>query len=74
MLGVVNEFPADNKEPPVGESYQFMFPGEAAAPKVTVPEPHTDDGEVEPTVGEIFTVAITAVRVGLVHPFAIAST
>jgi hypothetical protein len=35
-----------------------------ASAKVTVPDPQTDD-EVELTVGELFTVAITAVRVDL---------
>lgn len=74
MLGVVNEFPVNNREPPVEASYQFIFPAEAVAAKVTVPDPQTDEGEVELTVGELFTVAVIAVRVGLLHPFTITVT
>ncbi len=74
MTGVVKEFPMYRKEPAVGASYHFMFPVEGTASKVTVPEPQTDEGVVEFIVGEIFTIAITAVRVGLLQPFAIAST
>jgi hypothetical protein len=42
MLGVKNEFP-NKEEPLVGAAYHFMFPAEAVAFIVTVPEPHTDD-------------------------------
>ena len=74
IVGVVKEFPLDNEEPPVGAVYQFIFPSEDSAVKVTFPEPHTDDGVVKLTVGDSLTVAVTAVRVSLVQPFDMAPT
>lgn len=74
IVGVVKELPLDNEEPPVNAVYQFIFPSEGSAAKVTVPEPHTDDGVVELTFGDSFTVALTAVRVSLVQPFDMAAT
>jgi hypothetical protein len=34
-VGLVKEFPLDNKEPPAGAVYQFIFPSEASASKVS---------------------------------------
>ena len=74
MLGVVNEVPVPNEAPPVGASYQLIVPAEATAPSVTLPESQRDAGTVEVIVGEIFTVAVIAVLVGVVQPEDIAST
>ena len=47
------------------------------AVKVIAAEPHTDvelaDIDTEAVIG-VFTVAVTALRVAVVHPFAVAST
>lgn len=59
MLGVVNKFPVANKFP--AESYHCMFPSEAVAIKVRVPESHREFAVVEITVGIVFMEAITAV-------------
>jgi hypothetical protein len=72
MTGLVNELLVDNKEPVRSHTNLYFHP--KLASKVTVPEPHTDDGVVELTFGDSFTVAITAVRVWLVQPFDMAST
>ena len=74
MLGVVNEVPVPNKVPPVGTLYQFMFPAEATAPRVTVPVSDREAGVVEVMDGEILTVAVSATLVGVTHPDAVAST
>ncbi len=60
--------------PPVAALYQFNVPALAVAPKVTVPVEHLADGVVPDTVGIALTVAITAVLVAVVQPFAVAST
>jgi hypothetical protein len=65
--------PVPNKVPPVCASYQFIVPAEAVAPNVTEPESQRFAGVVEVIVGVIFTVAVTAVLVGVVHPEAVAS-
>lgn len=59
MTGVVKEFPVVNRFPT--ESYHCMFPAEAVAAKVTVPESQTDAGEVEIIVGGVFIVAMISV-------------
>ena len=56
MLGVVNEVPVPNDEPPVDAAYQLVVPSEAVAPKVTVPVPQTDPGVVPVMVGIAVTV------------------
>lgn len=72
-LGVVKEFPVANKVPPVGASCQLIVPADAVAPNVIVPESQREFG-VAVIDGEMLTVAIIAVLVGLVQPFAVAST
>lgn len=73
MLGVENEFPVPNEVPPVGTSYQFIVPVEAVAPSVTEPESQRDAGVVEVIVGDMLTVAVITVLVGVVQPDAVAS-
>jgi len=73
-LGVVKEFPVPSKLPPVNASYQFTVPAEAVAPSVTVPVPHREAGVVPVIDGTVLTVAVTAVREPVVHPFDVAST
>lgn len=73
-FGVVNVMPVANDIPPVATPYQLSVPAEAVAPIVTVPESQREPGVVEVIAGELLTVAITAIFVGLVQPFAIAST
>jgi hypothetical protein len=74
ILGVVNAVPVPIDVPPVATLYQFIEPVEATAPKVRVPASQRAADDVEVIAGELLTVAITAVRVGLVQPFSIAST
>lgn len=74
MLGVVKVDPVPRLVPPVGVAYQLIVPAEAEALKTTVPVPHLLPGVVPVKVGIVFTVAITDVREGAVHPFAVAST
>ncbi len=74
MLGVVYEVPVAKLLPPVEFAYQLMVPALAAAPKVTVPFPQRLLSVVELILGIAFTVAVTAVLVAVVHPFAVAST
>ncbi len=74
MLGVVYEVPVAKLLPPVELAYQLMVPALAAAPKVTVPLPQRLLSVVELILGIAFTVAVTAVLVAVVHPFAVAST
>ena len=66
--------PAPSELPPVEAAYQLIVPALAAAPKVTVPLPHTELGVVPLIVGIAFTVATTAVLFAVVHPVAVAST
>ena len=54
--------------------YQLIVPLLALAPKATVPASHLDKGMVPVTVGEVFTVATTAVLDDEVHPLLVAST
>ena len=49
MLGVVNEVPLPNDEPPVEAAYQLMVPEKAVAPSVTVPVPQRE-AEVAPVI------------------------
>ncbi len=74
ILGVVNDVPVPNDEPPVTAANQFNVPALAVAPKVTVPVPQTEPGVVPDTVGNALTVATTALLVAVVQPFAVAST
>ncbi len=74
ILGVVNDAPLPKLVPPVATLYQFNVPALAVAPNVTVPLPQTEPGVVPDTVGKALTVAITALLVAVVHPFAVAST
>ena len=72
--GVVKLVPVPKEVPPVRELYQFTVPTLATAVKVTVPASHRLAGVVEVMVGMAFITAITTVLVGVVHPFAVAST
>ena len=74
MLGVVNEVPVPNDEPPVEAAYQLMVPADADAPKVTVPVPHIEFGVVPVMVGIALTVATTDVLEAVVQPLFVAST
>ena len=74
MLAVVKLVPVPKLTPPVAAAYQLIVPADAVAPNVTVPIPQTLPGVVPVIVGIAFTVAITAVRVAVVQPFAVAST
>jgi hypothetical protein len=74
MLGVKNEFPVNNGEPPAATSYQFTFPAEGVASIITGPELQTEPGVVAIIVGALLTVAVMAVRDRLVQPFAMTST
>ena len=74
MLGVVNDVPVPILAPPVAAAYQLIVPALAVAPNVAVPFPHVAAGAVAVIVGIVFTVAVTAVLVGVVHPFDVAST
>ncbi len=71
IVGVVNELPVPIAVPPVADEYQFKAPELAVAPNTKVPASHLDAGEVELIVGEVFTVAKTAVLVEL-QPLAVA--
>ena len=74
-LGVVNEVPVNNEEPPVDAANQLITPADAVAPKITVPSPQTDPGVVFRMVGTVaFTVAVTAVLDAVVHVPDVAST
>ena len=56
ILGVVNDVPVPNDEPPDDAAYQLMVPALAVEPKATVPVPHLDAGVVPLIVGIAFTV------------------
>jgi hypothetical protein len=73
ILGVVNEVPVPNEEPPVLAAYQFSVPALAVAPKATVPTSQRLAGVVVETDGVVFTVAITA-DLAEVQPVFVAST
>ena len=73
-MGVVKLVPVPRLAPPVDAAYQLIVPAEAVAPRVTVPVPQTLPGVVAVMVGTAFTVAITAILVAVVQPFAVAST
>lgn len=72
--GVVKLVPVPKELPPVEAAYQLTVPAEAVAPKVTVPEPQREAGVVPVMLGEVFTVAATAVREFVVQPLFVAST
>ena len=74
MVGVVNDAPVPIEAPPVEAAYQFIVPAEDVAPRVTVPASHLEPGVVPVIVGVAFTVAMTAVLLPVVQPFAVAST
>ena len=74
ILGVVNDVPVPNDEPPVTAAYQFNVPALAVAPKVTVPVEHLAAGVVPDIVGMALTVATTALLAAVVQPLAVAST
>ena len=74
MLGVVKLVPVPNVVPPVEAAYQLIVPALAAAFKVTVPVPQRLLSVTPLMVGIAFTVAVTALLVAVVHPFAVAST
>ena len=68
MLGVVKLVPVPSAVPPVGFAYQLKVPADAVAPKVTVPASQRLAGVVVRTVGAVFTVAITGVRIEVQLP------
>ena len=74
ILGVVNDVPVPKDAPPVVAAYQLIIPALAVAPNVAVPFPHIATGAVAVTVGIVFTEAVTAVLVEVVHPLDVAST
>ena len=51
ILGVVNDVPVPNDEPPDDAAYQLIVPALAVAPNATVPVPHLDAGVVPDIVG-----------------------
>ena len=51
MLGVVNDVPVPNDEPPVDAEYQLIVPADAEAPRTTVPGPLLEPGVVPVIVG-----------------------
>ena len=56
ILGVVNDVPVPNDEPPEDAAYQLIVPALAVEPKATVPVLHLDAGVVPDIVGIAFTV------------------
>ena len=58
--------------PLVGSSYHLIVPALGVAENTTCPEAQTAAGLTDAvlTVGKEFTVAVTAVRVAELHPFA----
>ena len=72
--GVINVVPEPNDNPPDAAAYQLIVPADAVAPRVAVPEPHTDPGVVLVIVGIGLTVAIIAVLNADIHPLSFAST
>ena len=74
IVGVVNDVPVPNAEPPVEAAYQFNVPALAVAPNVKEPASQREAGVVPDTVGVVFTVANTDVLEALVQPRFVAST
>ena len=74
ILGVVNDVPVPNEEPPVDAAYQFNVPALAVAPNATVPASQREAGVVPDTVGVVFMVANTDVLEALVQALFVAST
>jgi hypothetical protein len=74
ITGVVKDIPTATDAPPVLAVYQFMVPALAVAPKLTVPGPHLEFGDVPVIMGLVVTVAVTADLAGVVHPVFVAST
>ena len=68
------DVPVAKLVPPVAAAYQLMVPALAAAPNTTVPVPQRLLSVTPDILGMAFTVAVTAVLVAVVHPFAVAST
>ena len=62
MLGVVNEFPVPNAEPPVEAANQLRVPTLAVAVSVTVPGSQREPPVADVIAGAVFTVATTALR------------
>ena len=74
MLGVVKVVPVPKLAPPVKTVYQFIVPDDPVAPSITVPLPQRLPGVLVAIVGTRLTVAVIAVLVPVVQPFAVAST
>jgi hypothetical protein len=74
MDGVVKDVPVPREDPPDDAAYQLIVPAEVVAPKITVPVPQRVPGVVPVIVGIVLTVAVTEVRVPVVHPPDVAST
>jgi len=74
MDGVVNENPLPTDDPPVEVVNQLIVPTDAVAPSVTEPVPQLLPGVVAVIVGIVVIVAVTELLVGVVQPFAVAST
>ena len=66
--GVVKLLPVPKTLPPVATLYQFKVPALAVAPRVTVPESQTCEGEVDVILGVTLMVARTAARVDVHVP------
>jgi len=74
ITGVVKLVPVPSDIPPVAAAHQLIVPELAVAPRVTVPGPQLLPGVVPVIVGIAVIVAVTAVRVAVVHPAKVAST
>ena len=74
ILGVVNDVPVPNIEPPVDAAYQFNVPALVVAPNSTVPASQRAAGVVPDITGVVFTVASTDVLEALVQPRSVTST
>lgn len=71
---MVKLLPEPSDVPPLDAAYQLTVPALAVAARVTVPVPHLDPGVVPVIVGAVFTEAVTAVLMAVVHPLLVAST
>ena len=60
MVGVVNDVPVPNNEPPVEAAYQFNVPALAVAPNVTVPASQRAAGALLATLGIGLIVTVTS--------------
>jgi hypothetical protein len=67
ILGVVNDVPLPNTNPPIEEEYQLTLPAVDVADKITVPLSHILAPAVALILGVILTVAVTRVREEFVH-------